>query len=628
MLDTSGLTSGFRSLQGMLRENAEGFFRPVLESALDPAVDALFPVLSNALAVSRSSLLTNTMGILAASSNGLQAAMSNLNGAAGQANSVIGQVNQTLIDVTNTINLFLRVLAKDPEPGGSRHVVRAIIQKLVQDQGPDLGFLGDLADPVVNDLLKDLEPTLADIQKELDDLLKETMQLQAQLALVTGQFNDALVMAQNGGAALQDFLNQAGWGVSNLLALVVTPAGDFFSASPEAARHEIRERLLQAFLSSTLSSGYQATFRQFLFDDSYVLNQLMNTLFDEINRSIRNGLTDKLSRAGDGDFNPMKGLGLLQTSLFAAKIRGAPVFEGDSLRCIHLDANLKMHLPDEMNFNAFLDIKELNSQSVALSCIPAGAGAAEVTLGTHEVPLQWSGFSPSGGQPFTLSLDARWTLRGGAVLGVGGALGLKGGPSFKSCKLKEISAMLAIGQMENYFAAKAAATVTIPPVGPVFFQAGIFAGHACSLGPLKFVDEEADQVLGSPATFSGIYIQYGGGLSLTEALQQFIPVSFPLRDLFDVQAHITTALYYKDGRRFGAIGGRQKTSVDITLFALGGHADWAEFMALNSAGQLTVGGKAKVCGSAGPCPLCVKACKGVTITGVLNEGGVDYFLDY
>ncbi|MEI2726935.1 MAG: LamG domain-containing protein [Verrucomicrobiota bacterium] len=53
-LNTSGLTSGFRSLQNVLSENPEGFFRPVIESALtDPAnnaVDKIYSALAAELA--------------------------------------------------------------------------------------------------------------------------------------------------------------------------------------------------------------------------------------------------------------------------------------------------------------------------------------------------------------------------------------------------------------------------------------------------------------------------------------------------------------------------------------------------------------------------------------------------
>ena len=59
-----------------------------------------------------------------------------------------------------------------------------------------------------------------------------------------------------------------------------------------------------------------------------------------------------------------------------------------------------------------------------------------------------------------------------------------------------------------------------------------------------------------------------------------------------------------------------------------GSADWAVFVVLDTAGQLTVGGSADVCGRVGICPVCEEGCKGVTIKGVINDGGIDYFIDY
>ncbi len=107
-----------------------------------------------------------------------------------------------------------------------------------------------------------------------------------------------------------------------------------------------------------------------------------------------------------------------------------------------------------------------------------------------------------GGQ-LALDLEARWTLQSGNVLGVGGAVNIHGNVDFQGCSVKDIGATLAIGQVENYFAAKAAGSVLILGV-PVDVQAGVFAGHACTLDPLKFIDPEAEQVLQDPMGFSGI----------------------------------------------------------------------------------------------------------------------------
>ena len=610
---TAGLTSGFRSLQNVLRENAEGFFRPVLQPALDPVVDNLYAALAP-LAANKVALVAGTPGIVTAAGNGLSSAIQNLNGTAAQGNKVLGQINQTLNDANDTLGLFIRVLEKDGS--GNRHIVRTIIQKLAEDQGPAVGFVASLGDGLVNGLLTDLEPTLAKIEADMRELQSQFNQLRSQVAAGTGDINAALNAANHDPAALTAYLNQAGAGVANLMSSVVGPAGDYFTADPARARREIRERLIVTFLGSSVPGKYQQTFRQFMYDKNFLLNQLMDVLFDQVNRSIRNGLN--VAGAQDGLFKGLKGAGLMSQSLLSAKIRGAPTFEGDSLRKIHLDSEIKMNLPDEMKFSAYMDIKELNSQSTALSCIPAGAPAAEVTLGARDIPLDWLGASP-----LTLSIEARWTLQSGAVLGVGGSLEVKGKVGFQGGSLNNFGASLAIGQLENYFAAKAGATVVILGI-PVNFTAGIFAGHSCSLDPLIFVDPEAAAVLIVQATdFTGVYLAFGGGVSLSDIL--FGTSSC----LLDVSANINYALYYQGGAALGSIGGREKISIEADLICIiSASASWATAFRLDSVGRLTLQGEARLCGKVGWCPACLKACKTLKVTGVVDTGGVDYDIDF
>ncbi len=628
-LDASGITKGFRSLQTLLREDAGDFFRPVLETALTApgsnVVDNLYTALAP-LAGNKTALLANTAAIVSAGSNGLQTAIQSLNGTTADATKVVGQIAQTLHDVDDTMGLFQRVLQKDPD--GKRHVVQIIIQKLVQDQGPAIGFFTTLGDSVVNDLLADLDPTLTQLESELTDLRAQFQQVRAQIGAVplATDFNQSLELANHDLVATSAFLQQAGGAVSNLLGSVVGPAGDFFTADPARAREQIREQLILAFLGSPIPGKYQQTFRQFLYDKNFLLDQIMNVLFDQLNRTIRNGLEQQVGIAGetDGVFDAMKGVGRLSGSLASAKIRGAPTFQGDSLRAIHLDSQIKLNLPDEMNFSAFMDIKELDSATAPLACIPAGGAAAEVTLGANDIPLDWAGVpsvDPSG-KKLTLSVAARWTLAGGAVKGIGGSLGIRGQAGFKGCSMSEIQAALAIGEVENYFTAQAKATVVILGA-PVDFRAGMFAGHACSLDALKLIDPEVEQVLQQPGEFDGVYLEFGGGLSLSDIL--FGESS----DALDVRADISTALFYQGGPRFGRIGGRQSVNVDVKLlYVLEGSAGWTVFVVLDTANQLTVGGSAQVCGRIGVCPFCVEGCKEVKVTGVIKDNGIDYFIDY
>jgi hypothetical protein len=47
-----------------------------------------------------------------------------------------------------------------------------------------------------------------------------------------------------------------------------------------------------------------------------------------------------------------------------------------------------------------------------------------------------------------------------------------------------------------------------------------------------------------------------------------------------------------------------------------------------SASELLVGAAADLCVELGYCPFCVGVCVGVTVKGVVNDGGIDYFLDF
>jgi hypothetical protein len=246
-----------------------------------------------------------------------------------------------------------------------------------------------------------------------------------------------------------------------------------------------------------------------------------------------------------------------------------------------------------------------------------------VTLGAKDVPLGWPGVSSS--TPLTLTVEGRWTLQSGKVLGIGGLFDIKGEAGFKGCSIKEIGADFAIGELENYFAAKAAGTITVLIV-PVDVQVGIFAGHACSLDPLRFIDPDVDKVLDAPNGFSGLYLQYGGGLDLAEIL--FGTSSCWL----DVRAGVTTAEYFQGGPRSGKIGFRQEVAIDLDLLCvLSGHVD----VALGASAtftpptdyELDVEGDANLCGKIGYCPFCVQGCKGITIKGSVTDGHINYHID-
>ena len=612
--------AGFRGLQRLLRDQMDDLLRPALDTALQTPAANLYTTLSNQLATAPAAF-RSSIASLTVSSSGLQSpsTLQNING------GVAGQLNQALTDVNRTLGQFIRVLGKD---ASGRHVVRFILQQIAHDQGQLMGIVGDIGESAANDLVKDLEPTLAAVESRLREVQAQFNELQSQLG-AGGQFNQALGAVTGNTAARNQYVQLAGVGMSNYLSTAVTAAGDYFTADPVAAQAAIRERLILAFLGSPLSAGYQQTIKQFVYEDDALLTQLMDTLFQQINQAIREGLSAQLAGvAGDLIPETLKGP---SSSLAAAQIRGAPTFNGDALKKIRLDAKVQMSLPDQITFNAYMEITELDSTTTPLDCIPAGDAAAEIKIGAVDVPLNWTGISEPG-KPLTITLEAKWTQQNGKVLGVGGMLDIKGQIGFKGCSVDELGATLAIGAMENYFAAKAAGSINILGI-PVDLQAGVFVGKTCSLAPLKLVDPECGQVLGNPAEFQGVYVAYGGGLSLSEIIFRTSSC------MLDIDVNLSSALFYEGGAGSHKVGMRQKMAMDVSLLCLiSGHMDWASFSSLKEkvtfppsippVFELVMGGSANVCGKVGVCPFCVRACKGITITGVVNNGGIDYFLDY
>jgi len=610
---------GFNELQHTLREDATSFFQPVLANALSPAVNQLYNKLSAFPQTDKAAFFSNV--VYQVNQANLTSALNNINGAAGQANTAIGQVDQTMTDVQNDLGTLLKILNKDGS--GNRNVIGAIIQQLTSDEGPALGFVTSLASSALNSLVGGLDSTLDDIQSQLEDLSNQVAQVHSSLTSPSGDFNQALGEALNDSAGASQFVQLAAINLSNRLASVLSPAGDYFSSNPAAAKQAIQQELNNAFLGSPLPANYQQMLKQFLFDNNAVMDTLMDTLFDQINSAIRDGLSDLITDAGDSTLQAVKGVA--SGSFLSAKIRGEPTFNGDSLRKIHLDAMVQVNVPGSMNFDAYMEILELDSQTTPLDCIPPGPPAAEVTIGANNVKLDWPGLNPTG-TPLTLSISAKWTLQDGNVIGVGGSFDIKGEVGFQGCSVNEIGAALAFGEEENYFAAKVAGTVNILGV-PVAVQAGVFVGKSCSLQPILFIDPMATNVLSMPpGEFAGIYVEFGASLSLSEIL-------FGESSCFlDLGVTESSAMYYDGPPDTQQIGMRQSVGVDASLLCLlSASADFTLFSTVThspSGFALELGGEAQICGSIGPCPFCISGCEGITVTGEVSSGGIAYHVDY
>jgi len=283
-----------------------------------------------------------------------------------------------------------------------------------------------------------------------------------------------------------------------------------------------------------------------------------------------------------------------------------------------------------MTFNAYMEIKELCSQTVPQDCIPQGDPAAEVTLGAKNVKLDWPALNPSG-TPLTLTVQVKWTLQDGNVIGMGGLFDVQGQIGVDGYSLNEIGATLAFGKVENYFAAKVAGTFTVLGI-PINANGGIFVGEACTVNPILWIDPQAVSTLAANnlTSFSGVYTDCGVSLSLSQIL-------FGESSCFlDIGANISGAVYYEcTSWPSVSIGMRQTVGVDASLLCLisaSASLTMSEIASCSdfptSGYSLTLAGDAQVCGSIGPCPFCISGCKSISVTGTVNKGGVDYHVNY
>ncbi len=622
--NATGITKGLQSMQGVLNPNPDGFFGPILDGSLDNISGILVTNLGGLQSANPASVLTNLQIAFNNADAQFRSAISKINGTANDINSVLGKIDGTFTDVTNTVALLLRIIEKDIN--GNRNVVGAIVKKLMAEQ-PDIlqtitaDQAGDI-DGFINSQMADYDSDFESLASDLKDLQSQLADIHSGVAAATGPVVDALNSITNETANISLFEQQAFLNVSNALAGELTATGDYFTANPTAARSDVRNRLKDAFLHSKLTGDYQTKFKQFLGDDDFVLNQLLCVLTDKINGVVRQAIEGYIAGTGDSIYKTMKGIGQLQKTLATAKLRGQPTFNGDTLEMIHLDAAFEIKMPDAMRYNAFIEIKSMDSQSGALACSQGGDSAVEIILGANKVPLDWPGVKKTG---ITLTANARWTMDHGTVTGVGGLMELEGKADFEGFSLRKLGATFAVGNNDNYYAGAASVVIFIGPI-PLNLNAGIFGGQSCSLDPILFVDTNAPAIIGNISGFSGFYTKFGGGISLSDLL-------FGHSSCFlNADARVAFVNYYLGGPSAANFGHWERRDIDFSLLCLvsGSFSQSLSGQVTQDASgyHLELTGSGDACAEVGIDPFSVKKCETITIKGILKESGVDYQLDY
>ena len=624
------LSSGLDEMNQMLDTQMKRLMDGVFDRVVDPVIDNFYSTLSNQWAAAWSSLSIpqRQQFVLSASSNmaniftgnGLNPVANNLTTALKQVGSVtssasnlIGQIQGYLRDATNAIcsivgtisattngqALGSNVVGLISKVAGDRPVMPKLLQSLVGDIAPQ--FINAVLGPTFSNVLAELEPALVEITDTLNQTKDAINQIEAELAPA----GDFLTEVNN---TIQTFSDQ----ISNVSAQVSISVTQYFGLldytidnpfqhlSATEVKKFIRQKVEDQFFTTDVSAQIQTILRQRVYDLDATMRQQIDSVFQELNGAMRDLISQSLAEV-DNSINGL--LGDVSDVIGAGKIDGHALIDGDSLKCLRIDAHFEWKAPDSMEFNAFLQIKELGSDGTPGCSSPSGV-STEVTIGANMVSLDWI----SSG--LKCNIETKFTLDSGIPVNLAGQLELIGELDFEAFQLHDLAAALAFGKYENYLALKG---------GVKFdgydFSGAIFFGRTCTLDPLILIDPQVASVLGNPP-FTGAYVYAQGWLPVSELV-----LGIPASCIFDISAGVGAgAFYFVEGPTFG---GKMFLGVSGELLCIVSIEGDITLIGVKHGDDLSFKGHGHFDVDVGPCPFCISISKSVDVSYVKKSWHLD-----
>lgn len=305
-------------------------------------------------------------------------------------------------------------------------------------------------------------------------------------------------------------------------------------------RAQIRSAITSRLLGEPVIAELRTSIKQRLFDPHANYRSAANSVFAQYNFIARDLISRALASV-DNNFTP--GLGPLSEYFAVSRLQGHAEIQDDSLRELRLDARMQLKVPDDMAFNAFLEIKELNSENTPEACLPApGQAATEIKFGATDVELDWV----SDG--LRVNVGTKVNLIDGDPSGFAGSFETRGPLAFAGFVIKKIGFALSFGTEENYLAANA----RVKMGQSAEIAGGLFFGRTCeidplvlavaSVSPMLLTDVNPKEIFGEPP-FTGAFV-YGEGM---------FPV-FSVGCLFEVRLIAGAGgWFFAEGPKFGGI---------------------------------------------------------------------------
>jgi hypothetical protein len=604
---------GVDAMDSTLSDLPEELFDPIFEEVLDPLVDDFYVALSNAYAATPdvdyySGVVSQyILGVTGPVDENIDYLFRNLADNASAATNLIHNIDSRLDDAVGMIDGFVGMV-----PDGTNAALPGILfqtngeYETLSDLG--VGILQVLANSLYSSLqgsieeelsavLEDAQPSLEAITDVMTDLRGVITNVQAQLD-VAGSFTTELADALD-SPLLDSPLDEITSTLNEYLGSLPSNGATFDEYSPDEVKSLLRQKITDEFYGSLPCAEVQEIIRSRLYEVDAAIRESIDSAFQQLNKAMRDMASEYLSGIDD-EINGL--LGDLSDIMGSGEIDGYAHIRGDSLTELRLDGKFQWEVPDEMSFNAYLIIKQLDSSSAG-GCGALGEVLPEVTLGTERFGISWLGSDIKSDieTKFAFMIDSNGIPY---LIGLAGSFDMvEGEIGFESFTINELYAGVAFGLLENYLSANVRCKFTSYEV-----EGGVFFGRACSLDPFSW-DPEVQSVLGDPP-FTGVYV-YGEGW-------------MPIVDygcLFRIKAGVGAGIFaFVDG----PVGGKIFMGANgeaLCVVSVGGEVT---LVGAKDGDDLRMKGKGKISGRAGACPFCVKFSKTVTMEYNNGSWSADY----
>jgi hypothetical protein len=611
------IDSGVSAMDDTLADVPEMLFDPVFEQVLDPLIDDFYGDLSNAYAAAPNTDYYSTvvtqyiLGVGAAQYQHVDHILKKLADGTGMATDLLEEIDGNLEQVEALLNAFIGTVSETnnislPSPLPGLLDVNSGEYQTLTDLGT--GLLSVLADTLYDSLSATIEEELNAILADAAPSLEAITDVMQDLLVIVGDARTSLETAGSmileldailDSPALNDPLADMSRKINQWFAALPSAGTAFDEYTADEIKQMLRQQITDAFYGSVPCADVQQVVRARLYEVDAAIQQTIDSAFQQLNKALRD-LASEFLNGIDDSINAM--LGDLSNIMGAGQIDGYAHIRHDSLAELRLDGKFQWEVPDEMEFNAYLIIKQLDSDNSG-GCGVVGAVMPEVTLGTTGFGISWldSDIKADIATKFTFKLDTNDDIE---LIGLGGSFEMvEGQIGFESFAIDEFYASVAFGALENYFSASLRCSFTSYEV-----EGGAFFGKACSLDPFSW-DPDVQSILGDPP-FTGVYV-YGEG---------WMPI-VDFGCLFRIKAGVGAGIFaFVDG----PVGGKIFLGADGEALCVVGVSGDVTLVGLKDGDDMRMTGKGRVSGRVGSCPFCIKFGKTVTISYDNGSWDADY----